>query len=135
MDGPLSAPLEQKHARGATAPDKWRPERGYCRRPPATPPRKTLRSVPLYAKRPCEPPPTPSGPGPWLNRGENEIERRIFRGARPSTLDKLSIGSVEQHDSAGRFHGNDPGSWNAIAGFFFPRARKVFARIFSLIKK
>lgn len=135
MDGPLSAPLEQKHARGATAPDKWRPERGYCRRPPATPPRKTLRSVPLYAKRPYEPPPTPSGPGPWLNRGENEIERRIFRGARPSTLDKLSIGSVEQHDSAGRFHGNDPGSWNAIAGFFFPRARKVFARIFSLIKK
>jgi len=107
MDGPLSAPLEQKHARGATAPDKWRPERGYCRRPPATTPPRTHRTTPYPSIRTVEPPPTPlladRGPGPWLKRGgrgrgRNEIDRRIFRGARPSALDKLSIGSAEQHD-------------------------------------
>lgn len=41
------------------------PSRGYCRRPLSNPSTaKHSGGVPLYAKRPCEPPPTRRGPGP-----------------------------------------------------------------------
>lgn len=74
-------------------------ERGYCRRP-ANP------SSPIG--NPFPPPLAPDFSSiplslslfnmdiyiyiPWLNRGENEIERRIFRGARRPPPDELSIG-------------------------------------------
>lgn len=61
--------------------------------------------------------------------GENEIDRRIFRGARPSALDKLSTGSADQHDCG-------PLSWERTPvretplprdGYFLPARGKFCA--------
>lgn len=110
MDGPLSAPLEQKHARGATAPDKWRPERGYCRRPPATPPR-TRRTTPYPSIQTVEPPPTPPladwGPGPWLNRGGETKLTGEYSAVRARVRLINSRLALPSNTIAGRFHGNE----------------------------
>lgn len=109
MDGPLSAPLEQKHARAATAPDKWRPERGYCRRPSnpssaisnpslspnplhaTVPHRRSLSIVPVARRSAPEPPPNHRTPRTMIKQGgkRNWAANIPWRARHP---DKLSIG-------------------------------------------
>lgn len=50
MDGPLSAPVERKHARAATAPDKWRPVSAAIAAALPTPPR--LLATPFHPLSP-----------------------------------------------------------------------------------
>jgi len=62
--------------------------------------------------------------------GENEIDRRIFRGAHPSALDKLSIGSAEQHDCGPLSWERTPACETPLPwdGYFFTCPRKVLKK-------
>lgn len=132
MDEPLSAPLEQKHARAATAPDKWRPERGYCCRPPATPLHQP-HAVPLYAStNATEPPPMPymgdrggGGPGVMIKQGEKTKLSGEYSAVSASTLDKLSIGCWVTRLRIAFMATPVCRCWNSIAVISLPSSRKV----------
>jgi len=60
--------------------------------------------------------------------GENEIDRRIFRGARPNALDKLSIGSAEQHHCGPLSWERTPARETLLPrdGYFLPARGKFY---------